>query len=1190
MNDQPLVSIAIPAFNPEYFSRTLFSAISQRYSNLEVVVCDDSAGDEIKAVIDEWSGQARCELRYVRNPFNLGFARNLLQCLEQARGSFVKFLCDDDWLLDGCIEQQVRVFMDCPDVNMVVNNRFICAADESILPARPANCLIAPCSAILNGADMLDAVASKAPNLFGGISHMLMRRDQVQEYLPMLVQEGMCFSARLDMALYICLLRRGHLGYLNTVLSLERAHVGQLSHQAGTRLAHKSESEWLLQMLASRTGEAAPAVGWVRYMPLDIFKPEQALVWEEFEMTRLYAGQLGGFQQQVGTQSLSFAELYAEWLDCRSLSSAQIRLLPKRIEQWPLQPRIVAIVFDPHGDTSALGATLDSLAAQSYVASQVWVMGPKAPLNSPPGVEHITLRGNGFDQLNARIASADTADWVFLLQAGDRLHPHALVIMAERMALGENRLCLYTDEGSDDSLQATQPIFKPDFNLDLMRSFPYVGRMLAFERTQLLAQGGFAANFDVLAPQDLLWRLVETHGLQVIEHVAELLVQCQDGYQKWQSDPACISQAPKVLRAHLQRLGVEAELVSAQNSMLTRVMYQHLDTPLVSIIVAAGQNLQQLQRCVESIFEHTAYRQYEVLVAVTGQESADLQGWLAAMRSLDSDQLRVVDVAAPSGPPLFNRASEQARGSYILLLDASCMIFDAQWLSEMVSHAQRPEVGVVGAKLCSSAGSVVNAGWLLGVHGVMDTPFAGQPVDSASYMSRLLAVQNLSAVSASCLLVRRDIFVDLGGLDADAFKAEFFDADLCLRVRDHGYLVVWTPFAVVASLPAMEQEGLDQNDKDLEQQAFYERWLPRVANDPAYNRNLSLKLTSYTLEPGLRAGWDPFISRVAPFVLALPINTTAVGHYRVAQPFTELERAGWVQGQLDYSMPGIIELERHKPDVIILQCRYMSSSLQEFERIKRFSSARRIYEIDDYIIDVPKKNEHGRNMPQDMYERVSRGIALCDRVVVSTLPLADALSSMHHDIRVVPNLLARDLWGGLQSRRQTSIKPRVGWAGGTSHRGDLELIADVVKALADEVDWVFFGMCPDVLRPYIKEFHSGITMSLYPRKLASLNLDLALAPLEANLFNDCKSNLRLLEYGACGFPVVCADTKAYQGYLPCTRVPGNTPQAWLEAIRMHLDDPQASYRMGDQLREVVLRDYMLTPDKLQHWANAWLAD
>jgi len=133
-------------------------------------------------------------------------------------------------------------------------------------------------------------------------------------------------------------------------------------------------------------------------------------------------------------------------------------------------------------------------------------------------------------------------------------------------------------------------------------------------------------------------------------------------------------------------------------------------------------------------------------------------------------------------------------------------------------------------------------------------------------------------------------------------------------------------------------------------------------------------------------------------------------------------------------------------------------------------------------------------------------------------------------------------------------------------------------------------MCPDSLRPYVHEYHGGVALSSYPAKLASLNLDLALAPLEQHIFNDCKSNLRLLEYGACGYPVICTETEAYRGHLPCTQVKTNSTQEWLEAIRMHLSDPQASYRMGDQLREMVLRDFMLRGDNLRYWADGWLPD
>jgi len=214
---------------------------------------------------------------------------------------------------------------------------------------------------------------------------------------------------------------------------------------------------------------------------------------------------------------------------------------------------------------------------------------------------------------------------------------------------------------------------------------------------------------------------------------------------------------------------------------------------------------------------------------------------------------------------------------------------------------------------------------------------------------------------------------------------------------------------------------------------------------------------------------------------------------------------------------------------------------------------------------------------------------MCDRLVVSTQPLASALKGFNADIRVVENRLPSQWWSGLMSYRQQGRKPRVGWAGGSSHGGDLQVIADVVRELAGEVEWVFMGMCPPELRPYVHEFHKGVNIEKYPARLADLNLDLALAPLEDNFFNACKSNLRLLEYGACGFPVICSDVLCYRGDLPVTRVQ-NTSKEWIAAIREHLAEPRASAVAGDALRSAVVDKWMLRDEHLVAWRNAWFGD
>lgn len=1188
MSAQPLISIAIPAFNPEFFRSTLISAMNQDYPSLEIIVCDDSAGPEIEAVCQELSKHSQTRLRYVRNAARLGFARNLLACLNQSSGEMIKFLCDDDTLVSQCISRQVEVMREHQDVSMVVGRRLLCDKDDMLLPSRLLNCLISQSSAVLHGNDLLACVADSAVNLFGGISHMLLRRSQVEECLVTLVQEGQGFSARLDMALYICLLRRGHLAALDQVLSVERIHAGRLNHQASMTEAATGETEWLLQMLVAGAGDKAPAEGYVRYRPVNAYRGSGDQVWQELDVQNFLSKQVTHFRQQVGTDSLDFTEVYGEWLECRSLSPGQLRLVPKRIEQWPSRPRIMPVVFCAEGDELALGATLDSLAAQSYACSGILLLGPAdRPQSTVAGVEYQARQGDGFEQINSFLANDDRVDWIFLLQAGDRLHPHALLIMAERMAVRTDSLCVYCDEGAHDGRVSSSPIFKPDFNLDLMRSVPYVGRQLAFKSEALATLGGFDAQFAGLAPHDLLWRLVEAYGLQVVEHIPELLVQSQYSYADWMADFSIQAHAASVVRAHLERLGVAAQVDSITNSSMTRVCYRHEQVASVSILIQVGIDLPTLQRCVESLFEHTEYGSYEVLLIANGTEPWPVQDWLTAMAELGGEQLRVVYVQAQGRAQCLNLASDYARGDFLLLLDGGCALFDGQWLNELMFQGQRPEVGVVGPMLLRRNGTVASGALVLGLKGIAGNPLLGAAMDNC-YQERLRLVQNWSALSLDCLLVRRELFHELQGLDTQTLRQNGFDVDLCLRARERGYLVVWTPFSRVAQLC----EGKDSREVELpaDQQALYQRWLPSIAADPSYNRNLSLTQGSFSLEPGLRSGWDPFLARAVPSVLALPLNASGVGHYRVIQPFTELECAGWIQGRLSYSIPKPIESEREKPDVMILQLRYASESIQEIAQVKQFSNARRVFEIDDYIIEPPTKNDHARNLPDNIGELLGRAIGLCDRLVVSTEPLADALSHMHHDIRVVPNMLAASQWMGLVSRRQTSARPRIGWAGGTSHRGDLELMLEVVTALADRVDWVFFGMCPQMLRPYVKEFHKVVPLAQYPQKLASLNLDLALAPLEQNVFNDCKSNLRLLEYGACGFPVICTDSKAFAGYLPCTRVRGNSTELWLEAICMHLADPQASYRQGDALREVVLRDYVLTPRHLQHWANAWLAD
>lgn len=1195
MNPVPLVSIVIPAFNPRFFKKALGGALKQSYGNLEIIVCDDSRSDEIKDIVESFAGCTTVSLRYVQNPQHLGFAGNLQAGLREATGEFIKFLCDDDQLFPACIERQAQVLVEHADVNLVFAQRLFWDADDIQLSARLENTPLAPTSGLFKGEDLLAIFEAFPVNFLGGLSSALLRRLDVLEFLPALTQPGQGFTALLDFALYICLLRRGNMVSLNLILSVERLYPERLSRQQPMRDAATTEMQWLVQMLKARSGESAPASGWVRYVPL---KRAGGLSrdWEELPLSRMLGTRQSALKWRVGITSESFAELYAQWLVCRTLSEPQRKLLPDILAGWPQQPKIVPVIIDEQASSAGLETTLQSLAGQLYPPELVLVLSSACVEASLDGrVFSVPLQDNWQQQLNELLPQLEGAHWFYLLGAGDRLVESALLVLAERIAMSPGVLCVYSDEGALREGESREPVFKPDFNLDMLRSYPYVGRNLAFQRQCVLDLGGFNPLYGALAAQDLLWRVVESKGPQAIEHIAEILLESSFALSQWLSLPEVVEQNPLVLAAHLQRMGIAHEIRCGSLPLLNRIDYLHATRPLVSIIISSRDQLAVLQRCVESLLEKTAYNEYELLIVDNASESADTRAWLASMAQLGSDKLRVLNyLQEPNVAAIRNFAAQQARGEYLLMLSPYAVITNADWLDALLNHAQRPEVGVVGAKLFNPDGCVLHAGLILGLQGPVGVPFFGEPLYAAGYMQRLQVAHDLSAVGDACLMVRKQVFDTLGGLDKVSFAQTFSEVDLCLRVREKGYLVVWTPHAQLAlgAQPVAVQDDILEEQRGDEQKKFYQRWLPIIAKDPAYNPNLALNNSSFSLEPGLNTGWNPFSNRQLPNVLALPINASAIGHYRVTQPLIELQAAGRAVGRISYDTPSIVEVERQSPDVIILQGRYSEGPISEIINLKTYSNARRIFELDDYVISPTKKNAHIRNMPDNMeMERlVRRGIGLCDRVVVSTQPLADALSDMHHDIRVVPNMLAPELWVGLSSERRTSKKPRVGWGGGTSHSGDLEIIAEVVRELASEVDWVFFGMCPDALRPYLHEFHGVIDLAVYPAKLASLNLDLALAPLEFHIFNDCKSNLRLLEYGACGYPVVCTDTEAYRGYLPCTRVISNSTEEWLQAIRMHLADPDASYRMGDELRETVLRDYMLRGDNLRYWENGWLAD
>lgn len=905
-------------------------------------------------------------------------------------------------------------------------------------------------------------------------------------------------------------------------------------------------------------------------------------------------------------QVLGIEEAFPRWVMARNFSAvSRPDWVAERVAQWDFVPKLALGVILPQGGEAHLALTLRSLGSQIVGHWELHVVAetdPPVALDAEPRIVWHRAADPPALELSRRLATSD-ADFVALIDAGDQLAPHTLFSLADVFSRHPEWQALYTDEARIDSQGVlSNPHFKPDFNIDLMRGLPYVGALVAVRRKLFTAMGGFDPAWDGTEEYDLALRLAERLGAGKFGHIADVLYHrlTTSGRSRRSAAEIC-ADMPKIVQAHLDRLGIAATAEQSVPAHACRIHYRHDGPdPLVSIIVPTKNQPAMLKRCVETVLKLTTYENYEIVIVDNGSDEPEACIYLQAIDDkFDEIGSRIRVLRAP-GPfnfaALNNRAvRESAHGEYLCLLNNDVAPLDADWLGEMMALARRPNVGVVGAKLTYPDGRLQHAGVILGVgYGApAEHPYNGAPGNSIGYWGRLLVPQDLSAVTAACCVTRRVLWDELGGFDEESFAVSYNDVDYCLRVREAGHLVVWTPYARLLHDTSVSQKAnverratAERNARyAAEQLAMYRKWLPRIAFDPAYNRNFSSCGAGFAVETESAPTWDPEF-RPRERVLVYSADREGCGEYRVIAPSRAMFKSGLTHTYETMRLMTPPEIARMAPDSIVFQRQLELCQIAMIETVKNTSKTFRVFELDDLITNLPPKSAHRANIAPDIGQRLKRALGLCERFVTSTEALARAYGKMCDEAVVVPNRLEKARWLGLRAGRREGGKPRVGWAGAVGHLGDLGVIAPLVEATAKEIDWVFFGMCPDALRSLVTEFHPWVPLHDYAAKLASLDLDLAVAPLELHPFNETKSNLRLLEYGIVGYPVLCTDILPYQCDLPVVRT-GNRHRDWLRRLRELVADRGALHRAGNALRETVIRDWMLE-DHLDEWRRAWL--
>lgn len=895
--------------------------------------------------------------------------------------------------------------------------------------------------------------------------------------------------------------------------------------------------------------------------------------------------------------------LYETWRARRTLQEIDAQLLAERmVLTWKNRPGIHLLMAVHPGEENLLADTLDSLAAQLYPE---WLLTVATVLPTPdglgdiPNLQWLALRDAAhIDYVLDEMAAASPGSWLARIEPGVTFEPHTLQVVADYINIRPDWRLIYTDEDTrEPDGRYSQPCFKPDFNLDLLRAQAYFGSFVVVAKDAFLAAGRYG-NHSGAENYDLALRVLDHAGEAAIGHIDQMLAHLPRASAR-AMNPAAEKTA---LADHLARHGLDAVIHDGASFGTRRVQYRWADAPLVSIVIQTRDREEYLRPLLDSIATRTDYPNYELVVVDNDSTDPDA---VAFLRGLESDARwagRCRVVACPgefSHARGANTGAAAAHGDYLLFLDNDTHVVQDEWLGRMMDIAMRPEVGIVGPRLTyPETAKVQHTGWVLGLRGSAGSPWNNDlEITDPGYMARALCDQNVSAVCGSALLVRSSLFEQLGGIDAEGFPLSHGTLDLCLRAREAGSKIVWTPYSMLVHFDAISLKARQRKPDGMladllgamaANDRLLERWLPKLAHDPAYNRNLSLA-DPFKPEHVAPIDWDThFHDR--PRILGVPL-TGGAGEYRLRAPLRAIGQAGLAQTMIceppkafSVRILSPVELARAAPDALIMHQPLDDPQTDALEAYKRFMpQVRRIITIDDLITALPKKNSFYKAGFKDARPRLRRTLGLADRLVVSTRPLADICADMIDDIRIMPNCLEGALWNDVAPPRLPRKKPRVGWAGAQQHLGDLELIYPVVEALADEVDWIFMGMCPEPLKPFVRESHGFVQdFRTYPQALARLDLDLAIAPLEIHAFNECKSNLRLLEYGAMGWPVICTDIYPYQN-APVTRLP-NEPEKWISTIREQLADPAALQHAGRLLQAWVRDGYIL-----ENHATSWFA-
>ena len=559
---------------------------------------------------------------------------------------------------------------------------------------------------------------------------------------------------------------------------------------------------------------------------------------------------------------------YGEWYSLTKPTAEELEEQRKKVFDAPVKFSIVIPAFKT--PERFLREMLDSIAEQTYANWEVCVAdGSPAGQSCERVLEQYAKKDSRFKYVilgenkgisgntNAAMDMA-TGDYIVLADHDDKLTPNALYECAKLLQEHPGCDCFYSDEDKldMDGKALFDPHFKPDFNIDLLCSVNYICHLFVVSHDLAAQVGGFRQEYDGAQDYDFIFRCVEHAGAEKIHHIPKILYHWRCHEDSTSENPEsklyAFDAGQRAVQAHYDRIGVKVEVSKGEFLGLYRTKFLRDYDPLISIIIPNKDHIDDLKRCIDSIEAKSTYTNYEYIIVENNSEEKETFAYYEQLEAVNPKVHVVYYKGHFNYSAINNFGVQYAKGEYFLLLNNDTEIINDDCLEELLGYCTREDVGAVGARLYYEDDTIQHAGVVIGFGGIAGHCFVQQKRGFTGYCHRIICAQDYSAVTAACMMVKREAFEKVGGL-SEELQVAFNDIDFCMKLRQAGYLIVYNPYAELYHYES-KSRGLEDTPEKVarfnqEIATFEKRWPDILKNgDPFYNPNLTLDSQDFSLK------------------------------------------------------------------------------------------------------------------------------------------------------------------------------------------------------------------------------------------------------------------------------------------------------------------------------------------------------